>query len=64
MLQQFERGLRLPIAYPSASPYRNQKGEEQDPEDEPEKPPIGVHSRPVIAVHRDLFVTVWNSSPS
>jgi hypothetical protein len=44
-LQELQRRLHLPVDSP---PYRHHEGKEQDPEEDPENPPIPMHSPKVV----------------
>jgi hypothetical protein len=58
LLQQLERCLQLAVRRPVPSSHRHKEGKEHDPEEKPENPPIRVHPRPIVAIHRDLSVPV------
>jgi len=51
-LQDLQRRLHLPVVSP---PHRHQEGKEQYPENDPEKPPISMHS-PIVVHSRNLLI--------
>jgi hypothetical protein len=55
-LQELKRRLHLPIVSP---PHRHHEGKEQYPENDPENPPISMHS-PIVVHSRNLLIYLPN----